>query len=75
MGQAAKGWDYFYGVDWPLQTPCKDFNLAIGGELGWMKWLKLGQGKVYILCNYSCTISSLVKILLIKLRYLYIQYA
>ena len=28
-----------------LKTPCKDFNLAIGGGLGWMKWLKNGAGK------------------------------
>ena len=31
------------------------------------------QGNVYISCNYSCTISFLAKILLIK--YFYIQYA
>ena len=35
----------------------------------------MGQGNVYISCNYSCTISFLVKILLVKLKYLYIQYA
>ena len=35
----------------------------------------MGQGKVYISCNYPCTISFLVKILLVKLKYLYIQYA
>ena len=33
------------------------------------------QGKVYISCNYSWTISSLVKILLVNLNYLYNQYA
>ena len=33
------------GGSWPLKTPCKDFNLAIGGVLGWMKWLKNGAGK------------------------------
>ena len=33
------------------------------------------QGNVYISCNYSYTISFLVKILLVKLKYLYIQYA
>ena len=33
------------------------------------------QGKVYISCNYSCTKSSLVKILLVKLKYLYIHCA
>ena len=53
----------------PLKlTPYKDFNLAIVGELGWMKWLKMGQGKVYISCNYSYTMSFLVKILLVKLN-------
>ena len=40
-----------------------------------MKLVKSGQGNVYISCNYSCTISFLVKILLVKLKYLYIQYA
>ena len=28
--------------------------------------VKNGQGKLYILCNYSCTISFLVKIILFK---------
>ena len=60
---------------WTIKAPCKDFNLAIVGGLGWIKWLKMGQEKVYISCNYSCTISFLVKILLVKLKYLYIQYA
>ena len=73
--QAKKEWDHFYGESWSLKAPCKDSNLAIVGGLGWMKWLKMGQGKVYISCNYSCTISFLVKILLVKLKYLYIQYA
>ena len=45
MGQVTKGWDHFYGGSWPLKTPCKDFNLAIVGGLGWMKWLKNGAGK------------------------------
>ena len=30
---------------WGELTPCKDFNLAIVGGLGWMKWLKSGTGK------------------------------
>ena len=34
--------------------------------------LPVGQ---WISCNYSCTISSLMKILFVKLKYLYIQYA
>ena len=33
------------------------------------------QGNVYISCNYFCIISILVKILFLKLKYLYIQYA
>ena len=36
---------------------------------------EMGQGKVYIPCNYSWIISFLVKILLVKLKYLYTQYA
>ena len=32
--QAIKGWDHFYRGILPLKTPCKDFNLAIGGGLG-----------------------------------------
>ena len=35
----------------------------------------MGQEKVYISSNYSYAISFLVKILLVKLKYLYIQYA
>ena len=44
----------------------KGFNLAIW--LGWMKLLKMGQEKVYISYNYSCAISFLVEILLVKLK-------
>ena len=47
-GQAAKEWDHFYVGSRPLDIPCKDFNLAIGGGLGWMKWLKNGAGKGFI---------------------------
>ena len=65
--QATKGWGHFHGESWPLKAPCKDYNLVIVGRLGWMKWVKMGQGNVYISCNYSCTISFLVNILLIKL--------
>ena len=72
--QAKKEWDHFYGGSWP-STTCKDFNLVIVGGLRWMKWLKMGKEKVYISCNYSCTLSFLVKILLVKLKWLYIQYA
>ena len=44
-GQATKGWEHFYMRGSFLKTPCKDFNLTIGGGLGWMKWLKNGAGK------------------------------
>ena len=27
---------------------CKDFNLAIGGGLGWIEWLKNGTGNGFI---------------------------
>ena len=66
----------FYGESWTLQTPSKDFHLAIGGKLGWMKMIKKwGRERFYISCNYSFTISFLVKILLAKLKSLYIPYA
>ena len=35
----------------------------------------MGQENVYTSWNHSCTISFLVKILLVKLKYLHIQYA
>ena len=35
----------FHRGSWPLKTPFKKFNLAIGGGLGWMKWLKNGTGE------------------------------
>ena len=36
------------GGSWPLKTPWKDFNMAIGGGLGEMKWIKNGEGKGFI---------------------------
>ena len=39
-GQVTKRLDHFYGGSWSHKTPCKDFNLAIVGGIGWMKWLK-----------------------------------
>ena len=64
----------FYLGNWPLETPSKDLHLAIGGGLGWMK--KIGQKKVlYFMQFFFCTIFFLVKILLAKLKNLYIQYA
>ena len=74
-GQGKKGWDHFYGGSWPLKAPYKDFNLEIVGGLVWIKWLKMGQRKGYISGNYSCTTSFSVKILLVKLKKLYVQYA
>ena len=55
----------FYGGSWPLKAPSKDFHLAIGGGLGWMKWLKNGTEK-----GYSCNVYFLVKIywLMAKLK-------
>ena len=47
-GKPQRDKGYFYGGSSILKVPCKDFNLAIVGELGWMKWLKMGQKKVYI---------------------------
>ena len=51
-GHAKKGCDHFY--------------ISMGE--GWMKLSKMGQGKVHVSCNYSCTIYFLVKTLLIKLK-------
>ena len=37
----------FYGGSWPLKTPCKYFNFAVGGGMEYMKWLKkVEQGKI-----------------------------
>ena len=66
-GESHKG---MYGESSLLKTPCKEFNVAIGGGLGWMKWLKNGAEKVYTSWNYSSIISFLVKTLLVKLKYL-----
>ena len=78
-GKAQRVGTMFYWGRWPLKTPGKDFHFAVGGRLGWMKWLKIGQKKNYIPCNFfSCIISFLENILLAKLSYwffVYIQYA
>ena len=39
-GKPKRDGTIFMRESWPLKKPCKDFNLAIVGELGWMKWLK-----------------------------------
>ena len=44
-GARYKGMGPFYGGSCPLKTPCKDFNLAIAGGLGCMKWFKNGARK------------------------------
>ena len=59
-----KGMEQFYGVSWPQ---CKDSNLTVGWGTDWSSF--------YILYNYARTISFLVKILLLKLKNLYTQYA
>ena len=38
----------FYRGSWPLETPSKDYQSAIRGRLGWMKWLKNGAEKGFI---------------------------
>ena len=49
------------------------FDFAIARGMKYTKWVKNGAGKgFYISCNYSCTISFTVKILLVKLKNLYI---
>ena len=47
-GEGEGGLDLFYGGSWPLESPCKDFSLATGGGLGWMKWLNHRAGKGFI---------------------------
>ena len=43
--QATKRWDRFIGKVDPLETLCKDFDLASAEGIGWMKWLKNWAGK------------------------------
>ena len=62
-GQFKKGWSHFYGGSWLSKTPCKDFNLAIIGGLCCIKWLKIGQGKVW---DFSFKIFKIMR----SLRYL-----
>ena len=38
----------FMGGSLPLETPCKNFNLAIGGGAKLDKWFKNAERKVYI---------------------------
>ena len=62
--QATKRWGHFYGGSWPLETQCKDFNLATGRGLGWKEWLKNEGGEDFI---FHTIISFLVEILLVKI--------
>ena len=45
-GQATKCRDHLLLGELAPQAPSKDFHLANGGGLGWMKWLKMGQRKI-----------------------------
>ena len=68
--QATKEWDHFYwGVD-PSRHFVKIFVWQL--EEGWVDEMvkKWDRKRFYISCNYSCTISFLVKILLVKLKLL-----
>ena len=47
-GQATNGWDHLLWESWPPKTSCKDFHLATGGGLGWVKCLKNELGKGFI---------------------------
>ena len=48
MGVIRKGLEHFLWQEFSLDTPSKDFYLAIGGGLGWMKWLKNAAEKGFI---------------------------
>ena len=56
---------------WGKLTP---FDLAIGG-LGWMNWLINGAGNCLYFMPLFLHYILLVKILLVKVKYLYIEYA
>ena len=43
-----KGMGSFLWGKLTLENLCKDFNLAIGGGLGWIEWLKNGTGNGFI---------------------------
>ena len=45
----------------------EESHLAIGGGLGWVKWLRNGV-RFYLSCNYSCNLYFLVKIQLLTLK-------
>ena len=75
-GQATKVWDQFlWGDLTPWDTKyrfsCGNWRRSSLDEI--VK--KCGRKRFYISCNWYCTLSFLVKILLFKLKNLYIQYA
>ena len=64
----------FMGEVEPPRQHVKILSLQLEkGQVGW-NGQKRRQEKVYISCNYSCNISFLVKILLVKVKYLYSVY-
>ena len=70
--QATTGWEHFLWEDLTSQYTMY-FYFATARGMKYAKWVKNGAGKsFYISCNYSCTISFTVKILLVKLKNLYI---
>ena len=74
-GQTIKGCDHFLWRSRTLETPCKDFNLVIGEDLGRVKWLKIGVGKGFIFHVIIPAIYPIGEILFVKLNNLYIQHA
>ena len=59
---------------WLLIRPYKDFNLAVGGGLGWMKWFKNGVKKSLHFMQLFLHYILFGENLLVKLKYLYIEY-
>ena len=44
---------------WPLRTPCKYFNFAIGRGMKYMKWLKDGSKEAFIFHAIMLALGSL----------------
>ena len=77
--QVTKSWDHFlWGAGGDLNPPDTKKRFSLGNwrraRLNEMikKWRR---ERFYMSCNYSCTILFWVKILLAKLKNLYIQHA
>ena len=47
-GESTKNWEHFSWGELTLKTANKDFHLAVGGRLGWMKWSKNRAEKGFI---------------------------